>query len=358
MIGGHAVFCHELSARQAKLGLNIEVFTSLRGGLSRHEMINTGYLVSRLKSVWMPWDSLGMSNPFTPSLYGGIRERNCDLVDVHGHLFWMTALSVKAALDAGKPVVATVHGLFALRDWLTNLSQKLYISSVGTWLLRNSTRVIALTHSDAKELANLGVRKRNLRVIPIAIDPNQFKPRESKPSTIVWAGRLVPEKGLETFLEALAGLRGARIPRLIIVGAGPMKKRLVHLVTMLDISAHVSFRQEVARSEVAKLLGESEIFVLSSLKEGLPMILLEAMAAGNMIIASSLPSIREVVGEAGMYFKPRDSAELASLLSSALSDRELRRRKGRIARKVVEQKFTWDVVLPMLEDLYGEVASS
>lgn len=303
----------------------------------------------------MPWDSIGMSNPFTPSLYLAVSKRSCDLVDAHGHLFWMSALSVRAALDAGKPVITTVHGLLAKRDWLTNLSQEMYIWTVGAWLLRNSSRVVALTECDAKELEKLGVRRRNLRVIPVALDPEEFKPSKRKRVEIVWAGRLVPEKDLDTLLDALALLRD-RAPPLTIVGDGPMRGRLVQRVRTLGLSEIVNFLGFVNRREVARLLSESGIFVMPSLKEGLPLILLEAMATENMIISSELPSIVQILGEAGSYFPPRTPAALASILSTAITDEDLRRRKGRMAREIVQERFSWSVVLPKLDELYEEVA--
>jgi len=303
----------------------------------------------------MPWDSLGMQNPVIPSLYGIVRERDCSLVDAHAQLFWTTAQSVRAALDTGKPVVTTVHGVFALRNWLVNLSQKMYLRSVGSWALRNSSRVVCLTESEAREVADLGVSKRNIKVIPIAVDPSVFRPRGTKRQMIVYVGRLVPEKGLETLLEAVATLREKRTVRVLMVGDGPSRNKLIGRAHRLGISDMVTFRFTVEQSEVAKILQESQIFVLPSLKEGLPMTLLEAMASANTIVASNLPSIVETLGPAGLYFTPGRSGELAERLLEALNDRQLQRKNGLAAREVVEDEFSWGVVLPMLEDLYGEV---
>ena len=134
-----------------------------------------------------------------------------------------------------------------------------------------------------------------------------------------------------------------------------MKNRLIHRAHTLGISDLVTFRFKADRSEVAELLRESEILVLPSFKEGLPMILLEAMASANMIIASKLSPIIEVLGEAGLYFTPGEPSELESALLKALTDRELQRHKGQAAREIVMERFSWSVVLPMLEDLYHEV---
>jgi len=357
VVGGHAVFCHELSMRQADLGHRVEVLTTRRGRQPERELFRKGYAITRLRRVWMPWDSLGMQNPVMPSLYKIVRERNCSLVDAHAQLFWTTAQSVKAALDAGKPVVTTVHGVLALRNWFVNLCQKLYLWSVGSWALRNSSRVVCLTESEAREVAGLGVGKRNIRVIPIAVDPNLFRPRGTKRQMIVYVGRLVPEKGLETLLDAVAALREKKTVRVLIVGDGPSRNKLIGHAHRLGILDMVTFRFFVDQSQVAEILQESQIFVLPSLKEGLPITLLEAMASANMIVASNLPSIVETLGPAGLYFTPGRSGELAERLLEALNERQLQRKNGLAGREVVEDRFSWGVVLPMLEDLYREVVA-
>lgn len=355
VIGGHAIFCHELSERQERMGHNVEVLTALRNNLPKRQLVNGNYWVSRFKKVWMPWDSLGMSNPLTPGLHSTVRRTECDLVDAHSHLFWTSALAVKAALTAGRPVVTTVHGVLALRDWLANTSQLLYLRSIGRWTLRNSSRVVCLTKSDAAEVKELGVSERTIRVIPIAVDPTRFKPRSNRRQVILWVGRIVHEKGLETLLHAVAEMKKKRSAHVLIVGNGPLRGKLIKQAHKERISDCVTFIPSATRMEVERLLGESKIFVLPSRKEGLPSTLLEAMASGNMIVASDLPAMREVLDDAGLYFTPDRADELAEVILRALKDRQLCNRKGREARELARERYSWDVVLPRLEQLYQEV---
>ena len=73
VVGGHAIYCHELSSRQSRLGHEIEVVTVRRDKLPRRERSKTGYEISRYENVWMPWDALGMANPFALPIYGAVR---------------------------------------------------------------------------------------------------------------------------------------------------------------------------------------------------------------------------------------------------------------------------------------------
>ena len=88
------------------------------------------------------------------------------------------------------------------------------------------------------------------------------------------------------------------------------------------------------------------------------MALLEAMASGNTIVASNLPPIQEALGDAGLYFTPEKPDELADALLQGLSDREMQREKGRDARMIIEKRFSWSVVMPLLEELYEEVVAT
>ena len=227
--------------------------------------------------------------------------------------------------------------------------------SVGAWVLRASTRVVCLTQSDAAEVANLGVTRRNIAVIPSAVDPSRYKPGGVTRTSIIWVGRLVAEKGLDTLIEAVSKMRKPSSLRVVIVGDGPKRNELVALAQKRNLSGRFTFMFNAARDEIAGLLSEAAVFVLPSLREGLPLALLEAMASAKLVVASDLPSIREILGDAGLYFAPGNPEELAERLEKATEDSHLRQEKGRMACEIVEKRFSWYTVLPRLDELYAEV---
>jgi glycosyltransferase involved in cell wall biosynthesis len=233
----------------------------------------------------------------------------------------------------------------------------MYLWSAGSWALRNSSRVVCLTNSDAVEVHKLGVHASKIRIIPIAVDPTFFRPRPYKRRGIVWIGRIVPEKGLDSLLQAVVEVRKRMDVHVVIVGDGPLRGKLIQLANRMGISDAVTFVRRASRLDVAKLLAQSLIFVLPSKHEGLPLALLEAMAAGNAIVASELPSVKEALGEAGLYYSGNDPKELAENILLALGDRKMCNRYGREARNIVRNEFSWDIVLPRLDGLYEEVVS-
>jgi glycosyltransferase involved in cell wall biosynthesis len=142
--------------------------------------------------------------------------------------------------------------------------------------------------------------------------------------------------------------------RVVLVGDGPERNELLALVRKLKLTDVITFKFKAGRDEVAELLGEAAVFAFPSLKEGLPLALLEAMASRKIVVASNIPSIREVLGDAGLYFPPGNPEELAERLEEALDGRGLRKEKGRLAREIVDERFTWAAILPRLEQLYSE----
>jgi glycosyltransferase involved in cell wall biosynthesis len=217
--------------------------------------------------------------------------------------------------------------------------------------------VVCLTEADVREVVGLGVRRSQIRLIPIGVDTSFFKPGPKKRRNIVWVGRFVPEKDVLTLLRAFAGLRSHQI-NLILVGEGPVRMRAMTLANQLGIAPKVTFLPKATRSDVAKMLAESQIFVLPSVREGMPSSLLEAMACANTIVASNLPMIREVLNDTGFYFTSGDHEALTDALKQALSDDGTSRRLGKEARMMAQKRFTWHIVLKKLEDLYREVVAS
>jgi glycosyltransferase involved in cell wall biosynthesis len=124
----------------------------------------------------------------------------------------------------------------------------------------------------------------------------------------------------------------------------------------MGLKGKVIFIKEANRRRVMELLRGCSIFTLPSLREGLPMALLEAMASRKPVAASEIPSIKEVLGDAGVFFNPYDPSSIASAISSLLEDEDLREELGASGRALVEEKYDWNVVLPKVEQMYDEVA--
>jgi glycosyltransferase involved in cell wall biosynthesis len=176
---------------------------------------------------------------------------------------------------------------------------------------------------------------------------------------ILSMARLAPDKGLEYLIEAAAILpRTGRRIRIVIAGDGPERDRLEQLAAHLGVTDRVVFLG--FREDVGDLLAASDLVVLTSLREGLSIALLEAMAAGKPIIATSIGSQREVASRADMarLVRPADTLALSEAIVRLAGDEALMARLGASARAVYESHYTENRMLRSYRQLYFDLLSA
>jgi glycosyltransferase involved in cell wall biosynthesis len=175
-----------------------------------------------------------------------------------------------------------------------------------------------------------------------------------EPWRIAWAGRMAPEKGLATLLRAVTLLVATgRDVRLSLIGDGPERPRLEAQARTLGITDSISWEGYVGeRERFVAMLRESDLFVLPSLTEGVPKVLLEAMACGLPVVASAVGGIPALLddGDRGRLLRAGDEIDLAAAIRSVLEDpsvaRTFRERgvawaAGHTAQRQAERMVDW-----------------
>jgi glycosyltransferase involved in cell wall biosynthesis len=167
-------------------------------------------------------------------------------------------------------------------------------------------------------------------------------------STLVFAGRLGPQKALDTLLHALVDVPDAA---LVVAGDGPERGPLEELVRTLELDGRVSFLGAVPRERVLRLFGAADASVLSSAWENFPHTVVEALAVGCPVIATSVGGVPEVVrdGENGLLVAPGDPRALADAIARLLSDEALRERLAAAAPGSVAA-YSEEAVFSRIED--------
>ncbi|MEK6715536.1 MAG: glycosyltransferase family 4 protein [Candidatus Omnitrophota bacterium] len=173
-------------------------------------------------------------------------------------------------------------------------------------------------------------------------------------------GRLTWEKGLLYFIEAVKNIIDSEWQitdkvKYLIVGEGRLEKKLRLKVKRLELEEKVIFAG--FRKDVREVLGALDILVLSSLREGFPMITLEAMAMGKPIVATNIEGVSESVvdGISGILVPPKDPGALAKAIASLLKDKDNAQRMGLAGRRCVEEKFNFDITIRQHKQLYEEL---
>ena len=144
--------------------------------------------------------------------------------------------------------------------------------------------------------------------------------------------------------------------RLIVVGDGKERQDLENLTKALSLGDSVTFVGRVPNEKVPEYMAAADIFVLPSLSEGLPVVILEAMASGLPLISTKITGLPEIIheGENGFLVQPKNPVEITQKLILLLSDDEQRKRLSENSR-VRAKDYTWDEVLDNLEEVYKHV---
>ncbi len=184
-------------------------------------------------------------------------------------------------------------------------------------------------------------------------------PRQRARQRILCVGRLVPEKGHAVLIAAVARLRDAgREVELEIVGSGPGEQELRRLTAQLELSRHVTFAGAVGQEEIGAHYAAADLFCSSSFCEGLPVVLMEALASGRAVVATAIAGVRELIvdGESGLLVAPGDVGELAEAIDVLLNDEQLRTRLAGNGRRRVLEGFDVDRSAAQLDRFFARIS--
>lgn len=283
---------------------------------------------------------------------------------LHSHMFHANLMARLARLFCPVPVViSTLHSAAEigsragkrsarLRDWMCRLTDPM------------ADATVAVSGAVAERHASSGaVRRAKLLVIPNGVDTGVFRPDPDRrarvrdqlglTSEFVWlaAGRLMWKKDWGTLLRAFAAQHG---PVLLIAGEGPQEAELKEFAASLAIDARFLGRVD----DMPALMNAADAFALSSVIEGLPLVLLEAAASGLPTVAAGAGGVREILegGEAGLVVPVSDPAALAAAMSQLRSrPADARQRMARAARARAEERFDIQAVVSLWQATYRDL---
>ncbi len=285
--------------------------------------------------------------------------------------FLMQGLHLAAGLPAAKflskPVLMKISGSGIVtmmgHSWLGRLELR--------WLRKWARRVMILNAGMAEEAYLAGFAPEHLFWMPNPVDVEQFAPAdpgeqirfrhdlaipEAAP-TVLFVGRLAPEKELSSLIGAFA-LAARQIPdaRLVLVGDGPGLAMLQARTRELGLSEKVHFAGRFPPEGVQAWLKASDVFALVSSNEGFSCSLLEAMSTGLPAIVSDIPANTQLIdnGVHGLVAALRDEQAIADALVRLLADAPLRRKIGAAARQRVIDNYSMDKVIDLYESLFAE----
>ncbi len=293
-----------------------------------------------------------------------IRKYRIDLI--HAHEFMMNVYGSAAGLIENRPVITTVHG----KNYYGEKSRR----RVAYRFVSRFSRMVAVSEDLKSFLAGqIGISKRRIVTLHNGIECGKFGPHLSSGSltslkeslsipihnpVIGIIGMLFPVKDHSTFLNAAREvIKELPTTIFLIIGEGPVEDQLKAEAFQLGIDRNVRFAG--LRNDVPALLQIIDVYVCSSLSEGLSLSILEAMAAGKPVVATDVGGNPEIVidGETGFLVPPKDAKKLALKIALLVKDTALGYRLGAKARKRVQGQFSVGSMVDSYLDLYKQVLS-
>ncbi|MGR4879383.1 GT4 family glycosyltransferase PelF [Streptomyces sp. LARHCF249] len=254
------------------------------------------------------------------------------------------------------PFLLTEHGIYlrerylgyrsAAQRWPVKALMLGFYRELNTEGYRQADLITPCNQYNRRWEERGGAASDRIRTVYNGVDPHAFPEAGPEPEvpTLSWCGRIDPIKDLETLVRAYAFMR-EELPALRLRLFGPVpagceeyKLRLEKLAADLGVTDGISYEGRI--EQVARAYAAGSIVMLSSISEGFPFSIIEAMSCGRTTVSTDVGGVREAVGDTGLVVPPREPETMARAALALLRDDERRAELGRAARKRVVEKFT------------------
>jgi len=360
-VGGVETHVATLSSELVRRGHEVTVLTSRADrGLPEREDLN-GIHVRRVKTraVWL-------RTPIAPATKAALASMEAEVVHAHSPPPLTSYYAARASSRLRLPFVITYHCDIEAPSVFGPLVEPVYRHTLGYSTIRRADRIIVTTATYAA--TSRAVWAYRPAVIPNAVDLERYRPendgsairarhgiREGE-SVVLFVGRMVAHKGIETLIEAA---RSVAYAKFLLVGGGPELDSLRRVAARLGVAGRVIFTGQVSGEDLPSYFAACDVFVLPSVSrlEAFGIVALEAMASGKPVVVSDIPGVREVIadGKEGLLADPVDPESVAGKIRILLADDRKRSAMGRAGRETVERNFSVRTVVDQIEQVYRDL---
>ncbi len=293
--------------------------------------------VTTLKARW----------DFSPLARNKMRRalRNFQPNVIHTHLARGSMIAGSAAASLSIPVAANLHDYVKLKYY------------------RKIDHFFPGTQHQKSYLMRHGVEQKDITVIPhfsrLTVASTPKDPRDFSHNTPVFTafGRFAPEKGFPVLLQSIKMLHNDGLKaRLILGGDGPQRGNLLELINTLGLKDFVTLPGWI--DDTARFLDQSPFFVLPSWHEPFGIVILEAMARGNVIISTRVQGPREILDDSTAFLaEPGDPESLAATMRKAWHNQDEAAAKAKKAWLVYQDQYAPEKIIPLFEQKYREMTA-
>jgi glycosyltransferase involved in cell wall biosynthesis len=388
----HGTFVKSLSEEIAGLGHRVHVLVPWDAELRQDP--DSALTVHSFRYVWPPsWHLLGYSRTLSKdvgmklaawalsplyfwrgerALRRLVRDEKIDLIHAH----WLLPngyIASRVSRTTGVPFASTLHG-----SDIFMAERAAPLSRMAATALRGASHVTSCSPDLQQRLLRIG-GEQHLEKVPLVANgtdlvpanPDREEPRQrygvaSDEPLLAAVGRLVYKKGFRYLLEAAPQIFASHpSAKLVIGGGGELSDELQQQARDLGVADRVIFPGMLSHDQVLELVAAADLFVMPSIRDpggnidGLPIVVLEAMAAGRTVVATDVAGMPLAVadGDTGRLVPEKDPTALATVINELLDDDELRHGMGDAARRRVEDELNWGAIARLHDRLYQQAVA-
>lgn len=355
IIGGIPIHAQKLSQAQTNNGHDITIFTCLPSEYSPIDNNKSQYRIINYKRNIILFGNTLCFN----MLRGLIRNRHkYDIIDAHSHLFISTNLAafVRKFFNSS-PLVITNHGLRS--QAVPKLFQELYLRTVAKFCFRAADAVITFTEGEKNDLIAIGANPSKIVIIPNAIDTTEFYPLDTKssnPFTAIWVGRLCAGKGLKFAILAFESfIKYVPESILYVIGDGPYFEQAKTYILQHNLEQNIILTGRIENSEMISYYNRSSVYLMTSMSEGMPRTLLEAMACEIPVICTDIPQLVPIIEKAGIVIPKRDVDATTQALLYLSEHPDECKKLGTTGRQLIDSTYSLEKMNETTENVYRDV---
>ena len=374
--GGPARVVYEISKKLVERGHDVTVYTTdgfkSRLDVEKNKPVDVDgirtYYFRNLSSYLTR--TLLLPIPYYLPMVARKEIRDFDVIHIHECRNMPTVVTHHYAKKYNIPYILQAHGA-VLPFFQKQRLKKYYDHAWGTAILKDASKVIALTKTEVEQYKKMGVDEDKIEIIPNGIDLSEYEnlPKKGEfrdrysisedEKVILYLGRIHKIKGIDLLVKAFADLiKELDDVRLVIAGPDDgFLSTLEEQIEDLKIGDRILFTGPLYERDKLKAYVDADVYVLPSVYETFPVTVLEACACGTPVIVTGRCGIADIVdGKVGCVVG-YDKDQLRDAIFKILSDEELRRRFGEEGERLVMEEFEWSAIIERIEKIYKDAIS-
>jgi glycosyltransferase involved in cell wall biosynthesis len=359
--GGNVNVVYNLSNQLVKRGHVVIIITTDVG-------FDKEYAESLKRVQVIPFKCIANIGLFiSPSMKKWLKKniRNYDIIHLHSFPLYQNVIVRHYAKKYNIPYVLQAHGS-VLPVFQKQRLKKIFNLFFGYRILRDASKVIALTKTEVEQYKKMGVDEDKIEIVPNGIDLSEYNnlPKRGEfrkkysikddEKIILYMGRLHKSKGIDLLVKAFSDV-SKELDNVRLVFVGPddgCRSALESIAQELKVNDKVLFTGFVSNDEKMAAFVDADVFVTPSFT-GFPVTFLEACACSTPIITTEKGDILDWIHDRVGYVVEYDKKELRDALFKVLSDEGLRKRFGEEGRRLIGEEFGWEKIVEKVEGIYN-----